>query len=393
MRLSFLMLWTWPVVGTMLLFLVIAAFSTPAGVGGGLLFTPLLQILLGYTPKEAVPLSQVLITGASIGSLLYQVVWQLLHKDKPLNVQTMYIWFILPAILAGSVAGVLLARISPSIIQLILLVLICGYAAVTIYKRALKTFRQENGEAATPSVATYQNHVDDLQPKVIGAITSADDISPTTGQSTPRRKDNDTLRCIFFIFSLFIFYVIMILLRGSKSMPSIAGITYCGTVYWALYLIPFIIFIATSLFMAPKEEKVIATVIAAGALATMSGISGGIVLNPIFLSRGLTPQQSSATAIVIVTVISTASTFDFLTSGQVPIWDAMFTMQCTFVGSIIGMTAVAAIIKRSGRQSFLLFILGTLVALGCALTFSLGVHHLISNFNSGVNPFALQSVC
>ena len=175
-------------------------------------------------------------------------------------------------------------------------------------------------------------------------------------------------------------------------MPSIAGVEYCGSTYWALYLIPFVLFVAISLAMAPNEKRIIATVIAAGTLATMSGISGGIVLTPILLGRGLTPQQSSATSIVIVAVISTASTFDFLTGGHLPYEYAAYS-SFTFIGSLLGMTVVAAIIEKSGRQSFLLFILGTLVALGCALTSTLGVYHLINDLNRRVDPFSMQPVC
>ena len=391
-------MWSWPIVGTLSLFFVIAALATPTGVGGGLLFSPILQIFLGYSVKQAVPLSQVLITGASIGSLLHQFVEHYTNRAKPLSVQTKYIWFILPAMLAGAVAGVLLAKISPPLIQLILMVLICGVTAFSIYSRAVKTYQNENEELLSKAGISERSEVSD---DVFDAPGPQGYMSPTDLSAT-LRTDSDIFRCMGYIACLFSLYVLTILLRvvsritglipSAKSMPTIAGVEYCGSTYWALYLIPFTLFVAISLFLAPNEKPIILTVVAAGALGTMSGISGGIVINPLLLGRGLTPQQCSATSIIIVAVISTASTFDFLASGHLPIEYAAYS-SFTFVGSLVGMTAVAAIVKWSGRQSFLLFILGTLVSSGCLLTFSLGAYQLINNINGGVNPFTLQSGC
>lgn len=51
----------------------------------------------------------------------------------------------------------------------------------------------------------------------------------------------------------------------------------------------------------------------------------------------------------------------------------MSTMAITFLGSVIGMTVITWVVKKLSRLSMLVFILGTIVALGCALIIYFGV--------------------
>ena len=261
-----------------------------------------------------------------------------------------------------------------------LLVIVCGYAAVNILIRAHRTFKQESAVSVTSSVP----------PQTIGAVS--EEKAPSPSSSSKSKFESSTSKLILFVSSIFSFYVILILLRGSAATASIAGVEYCSPSYWVVYAIPFVVLLAVSLFFSRHDKKFVVGIAFAGTLATLSGVSGGVVLNPILLHRGLTPQQSSATAMVITAVMSAASSFDYLISGFVPFEEALYSL-FTFAGGAVGMTVVAALVKRTGRQSIVLFLLGALVAVGGAMGFVLGVQGLVASLRKGEQPFSIESVC
>jgi uncharacterized membrane protein YfcA len=123
---------------TVVLLFVAAALATPSGIGGGLLFVPILQVFFDLNPKEAAALSQALIAGASIASLTFSIVEQI--RTKEYIIVKKFIYLFLPAIIAGSTLGVLIARMIPSFLQLVLLVAICLVASFTIIRRARLTW-------------------------------------------------------------------------------------------------------------------------------------------------------------------------------------------------------------------------------------------------------------
>ena len=141
-----------------------------------------------------------------------------------------------------------------------------------------------------------------------------------------------------------------------------------------------------------KEYRLILLTWFTGVVATISGASGGILLNPVLLSRGLDPQQASATSTIIMFVMASCSALEFLLSGKVaPILSTM--MLATLGGSVIGMTVVTLLIKKLGRQSILVFLLGGLVVVGGGMLVYIGINDVIGNYKDGINPFELEALC
>jgi uncharacterized membrane protein YfcA len=193
--------------------------------------------------------------------------------------------------------------------------------------------------------------------------------------------------CVYWTY-LMLFTV----LRGSRSNPSFAGIEPCKSVYWTLTGIQAGVGLGISIYVAPREILLISETFLTGLVATISGASGGIILNPILLHKGLDPQQTSATSTIIMFVMASCSAVEFLLDGEVePVLASL--MAVTFVGSVVGMTLVTWLVKRLGRQSFLVFLLGGLVVIGGAMLVYLGVVDVVHKYSKGENPFLLGQLC
>ncbi len=91
-------------------------------------------------------------------------------------------------------------------------------------------------------------------------------------------------------------------------------------------------------------------------------------------------------------VMASCSALQFLLDGELqPILATL--MLATFGGAVLGMTLVTWIVKKLGRQSILVFMLGVLVVVGGAMLIFVGIRDVIRQINAGENPFALGSIC
>lgn len=471
-----MVVWTANLIAAVCTICVLSALTMPAGVGGGILFVPVLRLVGQMSQSSASALSQVLITGASVGSIIFQIIWQLTHRNEPLLAQPYYVILMMPALLSGSLVGVFLNHLLPEIVSLIVLVSLCVLSSILIFRKGFETWRRENEIAASRKRLLEQPEpqgspsppplpVDNFERGLsLISLEAGFNVMPepgmyeeveNPGQSfmyentaivTPSlsmvsisslRKRQRTRRASFVIeqeadvnpndlfngidhtledrtivrssrlmktltksvtvFAIFcvgywVYVMLFTLLRGSRSNPSFSGIEPCGAGYWTLTGVQFGIGMAISLLVAWKESILIAQTFVTGIVATVSGASGGIILNPILLHRGLDPQQTSATTTIIMFVMASASALEFLLDGRVePILASL--MVVTFVGSAIGMTLVTWLVRRLGRQSFIVFLLGILVVIGGIMLVYLGIVDVIEKLDAGQNPFEFGQIC
>jgi uncharacterized membrane protein YfcA len=460
---------------------VLSALTMPAGIGGGILFVPVLRLIGGMTQSESSSLSQVLITGASIGSIMFQVYWQCKHPKEALLAQPYFVVIAMPALLSGSLVGVYLNNVLPSFISLVVLVILCIVSSYVIFKKGIECYRKEDEarvikqsprigltqrldeppslvpitdierqiswmsieaglnvatsmiEEVDPIEEPAQSYLyDDSRASSLVSISSyrraqriASEIASqrrissldSTGGSVrgesafapsilgdaddlEKRKATKSLRCIIrtvgtfvsFVVIYWILLVVFTLLRGSEKNPSFSGIQPCGSVYWVVTAIQAAMGITFALLVAPREFKMIIGTFGAGIVATVTGASGGIMLNPMFLSMGLDPQQVAATSTIIMLIMASCSALEFLIAGKIePILTTM--LFATLAGAIVGMTGVSWIVKKSGRQSILVFLLGALVVAGGAMLIYIGIADLIQTISDGGNPFELGQLC
>jgi uncharacterized membrane protein YfcA len=337
---------------TVSLVFVFAALSIPAGVGGGLVFVPLFQILFELDPKQSAALSQALIAGGSLAGLLFS-----LHEQYTTGkwlIRRDFVCLFLPSIISGSTLGVLISRMIPSFLQLVLLVLVCLFASFTIFKRAIHTWRREKtGQSASQ-----------------GTEGSTDELGHWSGW-----KFAGFVVCMLVVNMCFMF------IRGSASTRSIANVEFCGAEYWTIFGVQVGVFGGLSGFFGWRMKRenlwLVGIVMGTGMIAAISGIGGGLVLNPVMLHKGVSPRMATVSCMVIVLVMSLTAAVDYTVNDMInPLWHLSLA-GVTFVGSIVGMTGVAYAVKKTGRQSLIVFILGCLVSLGGILALSMGIKNLV----------------
>ncbi len=179
--------------GTIIVF-VISAMANAGGIGGGPIMTPVEILTFYFNTKQAIPLSQVIITaGAAIG-LLIRVLLRHPVKKRPL-LEYHISMMIIPPILFGSIFGVMVNKILPSVAILSMLTLVLIFITLMTLKNGIKIYMAETrtrkekalkGTSETPAENTPQEANICIPPE------QSDVIEGELIEKTPLNKDKDT---------------------------------------------------------------------------------------------------------------------------------------------------------------------------------------------------------
>jgi len=199
--------------------------------------------------------------------------------------------------------------------------------------------------------------------------------------------------------------LMLIFVRGGKGANSIFGVPYCGAVYWLVSTVAIVGLPVVSMLMLRRlvdesEEKqscgylfaegdvvwtrktgtklAVATVIA-GIVAGLIGIGGGMVVGPILLELGFNPQVSSALTATNVLMSSSTVGMLVLMTGAAPIDEALFFAAICFLGAYFGKNFLGKLIKRLGKTSLIIFILGGVIFLAILAVIGQGILEIASS--------------
>jgi len=127
----------------------------------------------------------------------------------------------------------------------------------------------------------------------------------------------------------------------------------------------------------------------AGVIAGLIGIGGGMVVGPMLLELGFIPQVSSALTATNVLMSSSAVSVLVLMGGAVPIDEALFFATICFVGAYFGKTFLGKMVRKLGKTSLIILILGGVIFLAVVAVIGQGIVDFASN---GVS-FTFTGVC
>ena len=133
---------TWRVVLGAIAVTIGATGAAGGGIGGGGLYVPLLMIVVGFDTKEAVPVSQGCIVGAALAHLILNAPKKHPLKDLPV-VDYAALLVLEPMLLTGSIFGVMLNGMLPSIAILLILIVVLSAGAYKTAKRAKRITANE----------------------------------------------------------------------------------------------------------------------------------------------------------------------------------------------------------------------------------------------------------
>lgn len=179
------------------------------------------------------------------------------------------------------------------------------------------------------------------------------------------------------------------------------GHGYAGGAYWLWYWTPVPVYLGFMYFTAgilkarskrreelgdayPRlpndlswDNKMLAkfpkVALLAGVAAGLLGIGGGMVIGPLFLEIGLEPVVGTSTCAFMILFTATSGVMLYLFSGnlgwQLCVWCIAFGM----LSGQIGQRGVNYILKKTGRPSHVIFLLGAIVASACLAMTTSGI--------------------
>jgi len=394
------------ILGTILITLG-ATGAAGGGIGGGGLYVPMLIIVIGFETKEAIAISQGCIVGAAMAHLILNAPKKHPLMDIPV-IDYAALLVLEPMLLTGSIFGVMLNSMLPSVVLLLVLISVLSLGVYKTGKRALKITRSERKQneeleagnlelAGTPLGDTA---VDDTVDLTVDVDDETSDVIVMERAGAVDQKDADTPQSasgkeyimwgkLGMVTGLWVIVCCGVIIRGSsRGEYSVAGIYYCSSGFWGLTAAIPVMEILFSLYFGKVEidrskldtsgsawsssskalldytevewnwHNVVRYMVYAfvcGALAGCLGIGGGLVLSPLLLELGFFPAVASGISGMAVLVTSTSALFAYGLSEKV-YWQFVFLlMPLTFVSTLIGKITIDNYAERNNKQSVIIW--------------------------------------
>ncbi len=113
------------------------------GIGGGGVLVPIYILVMDFSPKHAIPLSNITILGGALANTILNVPKRHPLADRPL-VDWDLILVMEPPAIAGALVGAVLNKILPEGVVMISLVLLLSYTAYETLKKAIRMYKAES---------------------------------------------------------------------------------------------------------------------------------------------------------------------------------------------------------------------------------------------------------
>lgn len=381
-----------------------SAFGTVGGVGGGGIFVPMLNLVVGFDTKSAAALSKCMIMGASASSVWYNL--QVSHptKEAPVIDYKLALLF-QPMLMLGITIGVELSVIFPYwLITVLIIILFVGTSSRSFYKGNLM-WREE-------SRILMETRGREEQSKSTCAASDVV-IDPSYGeplltQPQPKKSAWETFmfnlrwKNILVLMSVWsLFLVLQVLKNNSKS---------CSSFYWVINVLQ--VPVAVSVFLweamqlcresharrmngnlecvceASIEWSPAQLIFCAfcgllgGTVGGLLGSGGGFILGPLLLELGCIPQVASATATFVMMFSSSLSVVEFYFLHRFPLPFAGYLIFISILAGFWGQCLVRKIVHVLKRASLIVFILSSVIFVSALTMGVVGTQKSISMINN-----------
>ena len=211
--------------------------------------------------------------------------------------------------------------------------------------------------------------------------------------------------------------LVLSLMRNSESDFGLKACSYQDWLSVALYvvLMALIVIIATKMTASEqslKEKygrinlaksdlifrgKVLRNVLilgfGGGWVAGALGLGGGVIFNPLLLSMGVPPKVSSATGMYLITFSKIVTSVLYVMFGELKMDYGLWISAWSILGAVIGLWGANIYMKKSGRQSIIVFFLSLVLALSTIGIPAFGAENLIKRSDNGEDIMAFKSIC
>jgi len=142
----------------------------------------------------------------------------------------------------------------------------------------------------------------------------------------------------------------------------------------------------------PTARRIQLCSFAAGTLAALCGIGGGMIMGPLLLGLGFLPQVQSATTATTLFVLSTSTCLAFLVAGTAQLDYALWLAFMTGLGAVFGKAVIGWIVKRFRRPSIIMFLLGGIITASVVVMVITGTIDVINDIQHG-NDMFFRGLC
>lgn len=234
------------------------------GIGGGGILVPIYILVMDFSPKHAIPLSNITVLGGALANMLLNI-----RKRHPLADRPLVDWDLIlvmePLTIAGALIGAFLNKLLPELFLTVMLVVLLSFTAYTTLKKALKMYKAESRklkEQGFKEDGTPASELTKIEQQGSAQATkqAADELLknmelqegevPGYGgvDNTPEWKLNQQLKLdlekildeervtpklnIVILVVMFVVIITINLLKGGGAFPSPLGIECGSTGFW-----------------------------------------------------------------------------------------------------------------------------------------------------------------
>uniref|UniRef100_A0ACD5ZP34 Uncharacterized protein n=1 Tax=Avena sativa TaxID=4498 RepID=A0ACD5ZP34_AVESA len=362
-----------------------AAFGSIGGVGGGGIFVPMLNLIIGFDPKSAAAMSKCMIMGAAVSTVYCNLKVKHPTLDMPVIDYDLAL-LIQPMLMLGVSIGVICNVVFPDWLVTVLLIILCIVTSTKAFHKGVETWNKETiikREAAKQSEQT----IEEQEYTPLSAGPDAVSQTETLPVQDHRHRNIETPSDQVSIWKnvywkeaglLAFVWVAFLALQVTKNYTAT-----CSMWYWFLNLLQIPVSVGVAMYEAVglmQGKRVISSNtneqtslkvrqllvycflgVTAGVIAGMLGVGGGSIMGPLFLELGVPPQVSSATATFAMMFSSSMSVVEYYLLSRFPVPYALFFTTLAFFAAIVGQRVVRKLITLLGRASIIIFILSFMI--------------------------------
>merc|ERR1712032_570952 len=129
----------------------------------------------------------------------------------------------------------------------------------------------------------------------------------------------------------------------------------------------------------------------AGVAAGLLGIGGGMVIGPLFIRLDMQPKVGSSSCAFMILWTALSGVVQYAFAGKLGWQFILYGVVIGLVSGQLGQQLVDAALKRSGRPSFVIFLLGGIVLLACVAMTCTGIYKLVLGIVEGDEIFKFDT--
>lgn len=398
---------------------------------------PMYYVVLGISQTRAVSLSKGTIFGVAVGNFFFISRESHPKADRPLIDYSTAI-FMQGGELMGVVIGVLINLLLPEIVTICLSAVVLGFNSFKTLQKALSKRRAETvafakaapaepvieppvvkpaypvgqpplpypvEEPATAKPAAAWPPPKEASPAVAVVTVGADKaLADKILADRARRFPTWAWALLLVMMTFFTLYSLTIAAILDPAFDN------CHAAYWPVFVLPFVFYGAAIAYMARRNIKMncdmkaagvpliegdiewtpravamlTPAAIGAGIAAGLLGIGGGMILGPIFVALNFQPQVGTATTGFMILFTALGGTIKYLTIGKLPWQFFLWFGSIGVLGGQTGQRVVKRLIVRTGRPSYVVFILGGIIGLAVIVMTSAGIVGVLEDARCGV---------